>query len=559
MKNPLTMNTPPWVAASKCRPVRLSVALAAAVLVFMASPAQAAPGDLLARVDLPVPGFGVSVGVDCDGNLFYTQGDANLYKMNASGALLATIPITDSVSGAALTMDEMAFDNGRKVFWAQQHGSNPIRVYKLDRTTGVATFAFTSATTSVGTFRDGIAYDASDDSLWISADVSTTIEHYRACDGGFINQITPKNSSGGNLTLISGVQVGVGDQLYLGRDGQVQIVRVRKSDGGFIAAFTSPGGVRDEGLECDSVNFAPKLALWSRDVENFLVAIEIEPGSCACQNPCPDPIVTCNDAGLCSAVVNFSSSGSNTTCSPGPGSVFPVGSTVVTCTTINPFCADIPPSTCTFTVTVNDCETPQMVCANITVCNDPGQCSAVVNYPASLATDNCGVTSLICNPPSGSSFPKGSTSVICTATDAAGNWTSCSFTVTVNDCEAPLVACRPAPNPADKKIPVAGKNPPSGQNPDGYYQVLAKDNCDPDPLIYILDTRSAFIAGPFHSGDVVKIRQNPGGTPSSVPGNDPIVAQIHLNGDALAVAADASGNVTSRANGCLMLIPPDPK
>jgi len=26
----------------------------------------------------------------------------------------------------------------------------------------------------------------------------------------------------------------------------------------------------------------------------------------------------------------------------------------------------------------------------------------------------------------------------------------------------------------DKKIPVAGKNPSSGQNPDGYYQLLSK-------------------------------------------------------------------------------------
>jgi len=54
----------------------------------------------------------------------------------------------------------------------------------------------------------------------------------------------------------------------------------------------------------------------------------------------------------------------------------------------------------------------------------------------------------------------------------------------------------------------------------------------------------------------VKLRQNPGGTPRSDPGNPPIVAEIHLNGDGLLYAVDADGNVSDT---CLMLIPPDPK
>ena len=39
--------------------------------------------------------------------------------------------------------------------------------------------------------------------------------------------------------------------------------------------------------------------------------------------------------------------------------------------------------------------------------------------------------SLVCNPPSGSRFPRGTTLVICTATDFAGNPASCQFLVTV--------------------------------------------------------------------------------------------------------------------------------
>src|SRR5213592_2358727 len=101
-------------------------------------------------------------------------------KMNKNGTLLASPVIRDSVSGAQLFMDELSWDNGRKVLWAGQHNASPIRVYRVNPTTGLATFAFTaSQSVNIGTFLDGLAYDASDDTVWISTDISTTIEHYR--------------------------------------------------------------------------------------------------------------------------------------------------------------------------------------------------------------------------------------------------------------------------------------------------------------------------------------------------------------------------------------------
>jgi hypothetical protein len=75
--------------------------------------------------------------------------------------------------------------------------------------------------------------------------------------------------------------------------------------------------------------------------------------------------------------------------------------------------------------------------ANITQSNDPGQCGAVVNYPAPAADPACGTVT--CSPPSGSFFPVGTTTVTCTA--AAGP--TCSFTVTLNDTEAPTITCPP--------------------------------------------------------------------------------------------------------------------
>jgi len=212
---------------------------------------------------------------------------------------------------------------------------------------------------------------------------------------------------------------------------------------------------------------------------------------------------------------------------------------------------------CSATVTVVDTTPPTINCpGKLVATNDPGQCSALVNFVVS-ASDACGLSDLSCDIPSGTVFPVGTTKVTCAATDTSSNRTTCTFTVTVEDREGPLVACQPAPNPSGKNIPVAGANPSSGQNPDGYYELLAKDNCDPAPLIYVYDTASSFVAGPFHSGDIVKLRQNPGGTPTFAPGNPPIAAEIHLNGEGLAYGTDADGNVS--ANPCLMLMPPKPK
>jgi uncharacterized repeat protein (TIGR01451 family) len=79
---------------------------------------------------------------------------------------------------------------------------------------------------------------------------------------------------------------------------------------------------------------------------------------------------------------------------------------------------------------------PVITCpANITVSTDTDQCSAVVNYPAPTVTDNCpcsvggsgkgkkkAKTGLafcapVCDPPSGSIFQKGTTTVTCTTSD----------------------------------------------------------------------------------------------------------------------------------------------
>ena len=82
-------------------------------------------------------------------------------------------------------------------------------------------------------------------------------------------------------------------------------------------------------------------------------------------------------------------------------------------------------------VVVRDTTAPVIRCpANpIASCADAAGTSVVF---AVTATDNNDPTVFItCTPPSGSLFPPGTNTVTCTATDAAGNTSSCSFTVIV--------------------------------------------------------------------------------------------------------------------------------
>jgi hypothetical protein len=86
------------------------------------------------------------------------------------------------------------------------------------------------------------------------------------------------------------------------------------------------------------------------------------------------------------------------------------------------------------TITVSDTTAPVISCpANIVVYLplNSTDTSMAVSYPAVTATDNCSTATIGSTPASGSVFPVGTTTVNATATDVAGNQSTCSFTVTV--------------------------------------------------------------------------------------------------------------------------------
>ncbi len=147
----------------------------------------------------------------------------------------------------------------------------------------------------------------------------------------------------------------------------------------------------------------------------------------------PAGIAVATDAGAATAVVSYTATVIDdvgvvsSSCAPASGTAFGVGTTTVTCTAAD---AAGNVGTAVFDVTVTDGEAPQWsVPAGLTAIVT-GLDGADVSYTAS-ATDNVGVVSSSCTPGSGSTFTLGTTTVACTATDAAGNVGTASFDVTV--------------------------------------------------------------------------------------------------------------------------------
>ncbi|HEV7944045.1 MAG TPA: HYR domain-containing protein [Solirubrobacteraceae bacterium] len=142
--------------------------------------------------------------------------------------------------------------------------------------------------------------------------------------------------------------------------------------------------------------------------------------------------------------LGYSESELKVKCSPGSGSVFPLGETTVTCSAEDPASHTAHGS---FTVTVKDMAPPpsiEKVPASITA-SATGGGGAIVTYTTPTASDIVdGTDSVTCLPASGAAFPIGETTVKCTSVDKAGNEAHASFEVTVKDTTSPVIGKVPA-------------------------------------------------------------------------------------------------------------------
>lgn len=127
-----------------------------------------------------------------------------------------------------------------------------------------------------------------------------------------------------------------------------------------------------------------------------------------------------------------------TSCAPASGFAFPLGTTTVTCTASDTNGNSSAPQS--FHVTVQDTIAPAISATADVQAEATGPDGAAVPYAAPTATDAVdGTDAVTCAPASGSTFPLGTTTVRCTAADAAGNAAAASFVVSVNDTTPPTI------------------------------------------------------------------------------------------------------------------------
>jgi hypothetical protein len=117
------------------------------------------------------------------------------------------------------------------------------------------------------------------------------------------------------------------------------------------------------------------------------------------------------------------------TCSPASGATFGLGTRTVECSATD---SRLNKRTATFEVTVRDTTRPTLTLpTGITIpATSPG--GAAVTYSATASDAVSGAVTARCSPASGSTFAPGNTTVSCSATDAALNTATGSFTVHVS-------------------------------------------------------------------------------------------------------------------------------
>jgi len=188
-------------------------------------------------------------------------------------------------------------------------------------------------------------------------------------------------------------------------------------------------------------------------------------------------------------------------CSPVTASLFPIGTTTVTCTASDGVGNEASEE---FTVTVTADETPPSfsdVPRDIAItATGPG--GAVVTYTAPTATDAVNGAGLVtCTPISGSMFALGVTTVTCTASDASANLATVTFTVTVS---------------ANMDPPPEDERPPSGRTTPPMERGGVTVQVDEPQTAEVSETDEVVLETQSSDGTTAKVVAPPGALPPGV-------------------------------------------
>lgn len=206
---------------------------------------------------------------------------------------------------------------------------------------------------------------------------------------------------------------------------------------------------------------------------------EVQPPTAFCPEPVEVPAgancqaaVTWDEPAFADNCTATADLGINSTASS--GDIFNVGQTIVIYTVTD---ASGNTATCSLTVSVVETTPPTITgCPNsVFIILPEDKCDSLINWVVPQAFDNCLLDTLYSNFEPNTTFPSGTTTVIYTAIDNAGNSATCSFVISASDKINPVFVTFPN----DVVI--------NNANPCGEIlnipEPTASDNCDPNPII----------------------------------------------------------------------------
>jgi hypothetical protein len=380
-------------------------------------------------------------------------------------------------------------------------------------------------------FFDGITLDPTDDTVWVSPDIHTTIRHFQkdgteivadAIDftGLTLGECPWAQGFGNTGCWNSGLAMGLDGNLFAGTASDGKIYQLDPSVPASSGVFASVSG-RDEDLECGPLVEGFESIL-SRDFDTGQIDIlEAPDGTCVITQITLDPPTEVND---------FTLDQDHAVTATVTANGQPLSGVLVS-----------------FSVKSGP---------NVGQASEPTECTVDPN----CNTDASGQTTW-------SYVSSGlGTDVIVACYTTAGGTTHCAEAEKVwSDLTPPELSCTESTNPHGQNTPPAGSTtlPGSkgGQNEDGFYLLTAEDLLDPNVQIFVSDTSGSGPFGAYSSGDTVKLTESTDDPAEAKPmGNNQgqagaVAAHIILNSDAVVQAVDASGNTTKVS----CLVPPPPK